>query len=235
MNGGTRLRTRVAASLFAAAATLAIAGHVDAGTGGNESISVAPSTVESGAQITITGSGWFCAADVDIYIVDGGMQLVGTVPFASIVDGGFVTAATAPNTTGDYDVLAEYGAAQTSVGCYGQASDPFTVTGGSTTTTAPTTTTAATTTTTTTAAPTTSAATTTTTLVDGGGPTTTSASGGATTTVVGNEGPTTTLSAGPVSTLPVTGGSANALAPFALTTLALGALLAVAARRGATR
>jgi hypothetical protein len=69
MNGGIRLRTRIAALLAATAAigfgTTAHAGN--AGTG-NESIAVSPSTVAAGADVTVAGAGWFCAADVDVAI-----------------------------------------------------------------------------------------------------------------------------------------------------------------------
>jgi LPXTG-motif cell wall-anchored protein len=178
------------------------------------------------------GSGWFCAADVDVYIDNGGLSLVTSIPMADLVDGGFTITAAAPNSAGDYDVFAEYGLNQTSTDCEGQATDPFTVvtptttvapttTNAVTTTTAAATTTTAAATTTTAAATTTTAAATTTTSLGGGGQTTT--------TSVGNNAPTTTV--GPVSTLPVTGNSSNALAPYALLVLAAGALLVVATRR----
>ncbi len=238
MNGGTRLRTRVAATCLAAIAALAMGTHAQAAPGAAESISVSPSVVEGGAQITIVGTGWTCAADVDVFIDDGGLQVVASVSWDDIVDGGFSVVTAAPNETGDYDVIAEYGNAQTSVSCEGRANDPFTVVVTSTTTTVAettttttvpetTTTTVAETTTTTTVAETTttlSDTTTSSTIVGNEGPTTTTG-----TTVVGNEGPTTT--AGPVRTLPVTGSSTSTMVPFAIVAVAFGALLVIATRR----
>jgi hypothetical protein len=246
MNGGTRLRTRIAATCFGAAAALAMGTQVQAAPGGAESIAVSPSIVEGGAQITIVGSGWLCAADVDIYIDNGAPQLVTSISWDDITGGGFSVITAAPNTTGDYDVIAEYGNAQTSVSCEGRANDSFTVVPGTTTTTvadtttttvadtttttvADTTTTAATTTTTTT----TTTAATTTTIVGVEGPTTTTTAADTTTTIVGNEGPTTTT--GPVGTLPVTGASASTILPIALVTASLGGLLVLATRRRTVR
>ena len=223
MNGGTSLRKRAAAILALTGAALALATPAHAV---GEAISVDPSTVEPGGTLTITGSGWTCAADVDLFI-DG--SPVGSVLFVDIVAGGFTVAVDAPDAEGDYLVSAEYGFDQTSTGCDGEASDPFTVVGSTTTsssttsTTSSTTSTTSTTTTTTTEAPTTSErpttteATTTTTQVDAEGPTTTTGSGGG---------------GGPVSTLPVTGSSTTStVAPFALLVLAAGGLLVVVSRR----
>lgn len=237
MNGGTRLRTRVAATCFAATAALAMGAQAQAAPGAAESIAVSPSVVEGGAQITIVGTGWTCAADVDIFIEDGGLQLVASVSWDDIVDGGFSVVTAAPNEVGDYDVIAEYGNAQTSVSCEGRANDPFTVVVTPTTTTTPetttTTTTVAETTTTTTVAATTTTVSdtttsTTTTIVGVEGPTTTTS-----TTVVGNEGPTTT--AGPVRSLPVTGATTNTVLPIALAAVAFGGLLVVTTRRRTAR
>jgi hypothetical protein len=138
MNGGTRLRTRVAATCFAAVAALAMGSTGPGCAGAAESIAVSPSVVEGGAQITIVGTGWTCAADVDIFIEDGGPAARGLVSWDDIVDGGFSVVTAAPNESGDYDVIAEYGNAQTSVSCEGRANDPFTVVVTPTTTTVPT-------------------------------------------------------------------------------------------------
>lgn len=231
MNGGSTLRKRAAALLTLTGVALAFATPAHAV---GEAIFVAPNSVGPGATITIDGTGWTCAADVDIF-VDG--TLVTSIPFASIAGGAFSTSAAAPNDEGDYMVSAEYGFNQTSTDCEGSADDPFTVvaattTTSSTTTSTTTSTTAATTTTTTTTmapstAPTTDETTTTpapttdattTTDVDAGGPTTTTSGGGG--------------SGGPVSTLPVTGSSSTStVAPFALLVLAAGAVLVGISRR----
>ncbi len=248
MNGGTRLRARVAAVCFGAAAALAMGTQAQAVPGPAESIAVSPGVVGGGVQITIVGSGWLCAADVDIFIDNGGLQLVTSVAFDDIVDGGFSVMTAAPNEAGDYDVIAEYGNAQSSVGCEGSANAPFTViptTTTTTTTTVPATTTTTvpatttTTTTTTTTVPasstttttlpattttlsdTTTSTTTTTTLVGAGGPTTT--------TIAGNAAPSST--AGPATTLPVTGTSTGTILPIAIITTALGGLLMATTRR----
>lgn len=231
MNGGIRLRTRVAATCFAATAALAMGTQAQAAPGGAEAIAVSPSVVEGGAQITIVGSGWTCAADVDIFIEDGGLQLVTSVASDDIVDGGFSVVTAAPNETGDYDVIAEYGNSQTSVSCEGRANDPFTVVITPTTTT----TVPETTTTTTVPETTTTVAETTTTVSDTTTSTTTTivGAGGPTTTVVGVEGPTTT--AGPVRTLPVTGASASTMLPISIGAIALGGLLVATTRRRTVR
>lgn len=211
MNGGTSLRKRAAATLALTGAALAFA--VPAHAVG-EAISVTPSTVDAGASITVDGSGWTCAADVDLF-VDG--ALVDSIPFAEIAGGAWTRTVTAPNTVGDYTIMAEYGLDQTSTGCDGSASDPFTVVTTSTTS-------STTTTTTTTTAPSTSSTTTTSVL-----PETSS-----TTTSVDVEGPTTTTggSGGVVSTLPVTGSSSTAtMVPLAILVLGTGVVLLAVSRR----
>jgi LPXTG-motif cell wall-anchored protein len=231
MNGGISLRKRAAAILALSGAALALATPAHAV---GEAISVSPSSVSPGDAITIDGTGWTCAADVDIF-VDGSM--VTSVLWSSISGGAFSVDVTAPDAPADYVVVAEYGFDQTSTGCDGSAEDPFTVVPSSTTTsttsTTTTTTTVAPTTTTTTTAPTTTTEATTTTDAP-----TTTAGETTSTTAVGAGGPTTTVasggSGGPNPNLPVTGSSATTTAAIALLALAAGGLLVVVSRRRTT-
>lgn len=246
---------RMTVATLAAGAGLAVATPAYAA----EAVVVAPSNVRGGATVTVSGSGWTCNGDIDIYLAPAGdaALLVDTVPFGDHAAGAFHVQLIAPNGAGSYNVTASYSASASSSGCVGQAGTSFTVIAAptpststtapstSTTTTAPststTTTTSSTTSTTlaptssstssTSVAPSTTSDATTSSLVGGEGAGTTT-----TTTlapIVGNNAgaATTTVALGPTGQLPVTGNSSYGVVPFALVTAALGGLLVLATRR----
>jgi hypothetical protein len=220
----TSMWVRVTVATLAAGAVLAFATPAHAA----EALVVSPSSVRGGATVTVSGSGWTCNGDIDIYLAPAGdaALLVDMVPYGDHAAGSFQLRVVAPNGAGRYDVTASYDSAASSSGCVGQAGASFTVIAAptpSTSTTTPSNSTSTSTTistTTTTLAPTTSASSSTTLApTTTTGVTTTSladSSGATTTSLADSSGATTT--AAPAASTTLVGNAGGA----ATTTLALG-------------
>lgn len=224
--GGITMRTRLGAILLAAGSVLAVGATAAAQAAPSISIVDQP-PIAAGAQITLQGANWSCVADISVTL-DGATSTVGALDI-NMPAGTWSIDLTAPATPGDYTITA-FSATEgggSSGGCQNSASTTLTVAPPDTT--APATTT--TTTTTTTVAPTT-----TTTVAPTTTPTTVVSTTSAPTTVEQESATTTTTPADPPTSqalatrLPATGVETD-LVPYALVTLASGALLVLVTRR----
>ena len=219
--GGSIQRARLGAALLVAGAVLAFGSAASAQAA--PSIAIADQQpVAAGAIITVNGSNWPCVADITVTL-DG--AFLDTIVAADVVNNAFssellIPAGTAP---GQHTIAASASVAGGSSGggCQASASTTVTVAPPDTTTSVATTTT------------------TTTTTVPPTDPSTTAPSTVATTvapTTVEQEAATTLPTTAPSTSqalatrLPATGGETD-LVPYAMITMATGALLVLATRR----
>lgn len=220
------MRTRLGAALLVAGATLAVGSAASAQAAPSIAI-LDQQPVAAGAVITINGSNWPCVADITVTF-DG--AFLDTIIAADVVNNAFSSevqvpagAAAGPHTIA---ASASVGGGSSGGGCQASASTTVTVS-------PPDTTTSVATTTTTTLAPTTVATTVPTTPVTD--PPVTVATTVAPTTVE-QEAVTTIATTAPSTSqalatrLPATGGETD-LVPYAMITMATGALLVLATRR----